>query len=192
MITVNGNPAPDWLGKAIARGLDNQEGGGATPQGQESQAPRPTTDHSRDAGCYGSDSTTAPCGQVEMPAGFDLFAELVEYFLQSAPKPNRGVAIGAAYTFLATIFARIVQTPTHASCNILTLLFAVTGGGKEWASGGIVYLFNTIAEMPGGVPGAKSWTPAITPRILPADVIHAPRGDNADASIEPVFAVGTP
>lgn len=111
--------------------------------------------HGDDASRFSGPSSDAPCGQVEMPAGFDLYSSLVEYFYQSAPKPNRGVAIAATYTFLSTIFGRSYQTPTKAGCAQITALIAVTGSGKEWGSAGIIHLLNHIAEMPGGNPNAK-------------------------------------
>jgi transposase len=63
----------------------------------------------------------------------------------------------------------------------------------RWAERGIWEgIFSALAGAD-GVPDRlfiDSWTPAITSRISGGDVIQRQRGDTADASIEPVFAIG--
>lgn len=86
--------------------------------------------------------------EMQIPEG--LVGELTYYFMQTAIRPVKEIALAAALALLAGVAGRSYNTPTHTGLNLYIILLAKTGSGKEAAQSGIEKLLKAVRNA--GVP----------------------------------------
>ncbi|HWE98847.1 MAG TPA: bifunctional DNA primase/polymerase [Caulobacteraceae bacterium] len=60
-----------------------------------------------------------------------LVGEIVDWIVGTAPRPQRGLSLGAALTILGTAAGRKYATPTRSGTHLYVLALAPTGAGKD-------------------------------------------------------------
>lgn len=86
--------------------------------------------------------------ELQIPEG--LVGELTYYFMQTATRPVKEIALAAALALVAGVTGRAYNTPTNAGLNLYLILLAKTGSGKEAAQSGIDKLIRAVRNA--GVP----------------------------------------
>ena len=86
--------------------------------------------------------------EMQIPEG--LVGELTYYFMQTAIRPVKEIALAAALALIAGVAGRSYNTPTHTGLNLYIILLAKTGSGKEAAQSGIEKLLKAVRNA--GVP----------------------------------------
>ena len=71
----------------------------------------------------------ADTADVELPPG--LVGDLAQWIADTARRPNRLLALGAALTIVGTLAGRHFATPTRSGTHLYVLGLAVTGSGKD-------------------------------------------------------------
>lgn len=95
-----------------------------------------------------ADLSNAIQPEVQIPEG--LVGELTYYFMQTAIRPVKEIALAAALALVAGIVGRAYNTPTNTGLNLYLILLAKTGSGKEAAQSGIEKLLKAVRNA--GVP----------------------------------------
>lgn len=86
--------------------------------------------------------------EIEIPEG--LVGDLTHYFMATALRPVKEIALAAALGLMAGVTGRSYNTPTGAGLNLYIILLAKTGSGKEGMASGIERLLK--ATKLAGVP----------------------------------------
>ena len=93
------------------------------------------------------------CKSVEVPNG--LIGELTDYFMSTATRPVKEVALAAALTLVAGVAGRVYNTSTGTGLNLYIILLAKTGSGKEGAQNGIERLLCAVKSA--GAPTVEDF-----------------------------------
>jgi Bifunctional DNA primase/polymerase, N-terminal len=61
-----------------------------------------------------------------------VMGDIVEWIVASNPKPNRTMALGAAFSVIGALLSRAVAGPTNNACYLYTVCIAPSGAGKDY------------------------------------------------------------
>lgn len=92
--------------------------------------------------------------QTELQIPHGLVGELTEYFLATANRPVKEIALAAALTLLAGVAGRAFNV-SSTGLNLYIILLAKTGSGKEAAQDGIERLIRAVRTA--GIPSVEDF-----------------------------------